>query len=327
MSERPSPRSTFLAITGPTASGKTAVSLQVAARLGGEIISMDSRQIYRGMDVGTAKVTSAERGSIPHHGLDLFDPSEAYSAGRFARDARRWIEDIRGRDRLPILVGGTGFFLRALMEPLFDEPPMEVGRRAALRTFLEGLETEDLAAWTQALDPEAVPEVVRGGRQRMIRSATVATLSGRPLSWWHAEQQRTGPSAEACSGLVVVLELPADVLDERIANRVGRMIASGLVEEVEALVAAGYGRQSPGLTGTGYREVLDYLEGAVGLDEAMERIRIATRQYAKRQLTWFRNQMPPEAVRVDGTQPTVVLADQILQAWRARLEDQQQRGD
>jgi tRNA dimethylallyltransferase len=133
-----------VAIVGPTASGKTALSLEVAARLNGEIISMDSRQVYRGMDIGTAKATPAQQAAVPHHGLDLVDPDRRFGAGEFARRARLWIEEIRGRGRVPILVGGTGFFLRALTDPIFREPALDPGHRRALQAYLEGLETEEL---------------------------------------------------------------------------------------------------------------------------------------------------------------------------------------
>src|SRR5688572_1894757 len=144
----------FLAIVGPTASGKTALSLAVARRIGAEIVSMDSRQVYRGMDVGTAKVDASIREAIPHHGLDLVDPDQSFNAGRFAREARPWIADIHARGRVPLLVGGTGFFLRALTEPIFREPPVDLERRDALRRWLGAQPSERLVRWVAVLDPE-----------------------------------------------------------------------------------------------------------------------------------------------------------------------------
>ncbi|MBX6363024.1 MAG: tRNA (adenosine(37)-N6)-dimethylallyltransferase MiaA [Gemmatimonadetes bacterium] len=306
-----------LVITGPTASGKTALSLAVAERLDGEIISMDSRQVYRGMDIGTAKLLPAERRGIPHHGLDLVDPDQRYSAGAFARDARRWIADVRARSRVPILVGGTGFFLRALTHPLFREPPLEAHRRAALARWLERQPTEKLGHWLEALDPEMAARLRAraggAGRQRLARALEVALLTGRPLSWWHAH----APSEQRpLRFLVFVLDRPREELYRRIDERVHDMIRAGLVDEVRGLVDAGFGAGAPGMSATGYAELLLYLEGRTTLDDAVDAIQRATRRYARRQLTWFRHQLPPGAVRLDATRPVAALADEIAAAWR-----------
>ena len=170
----------FLAIVGPTAAGKSELAVEVALRLEGEVVSLDSRQVYRRMDIGTAKLAPAERRGVPHHGLDLIDPDQAYSAGRFARDARRWIREIRERGRVPVLVGGTGFFLRALTAPIFREPPLDPARRRALRRWLGARPRAELERWTSALDPERAALAAAGGPQRMLRALEVALLSGRP---------------------------------------------------------------------------------------------------------------------------------------------------
>ncbi len=304
-----------LAITGPTASGKTRLSLEVARVLDGEIISMDSRQVYRGMDVGTAKVTPSERARVAHHGLDLVDPDESYSAGRFARDARRWIREIRGRGRLPMLVGGTGFFLRAVRRPLFREPDLDDDRVELLRDFLDAMPRDRLEAWVRVLDPDRAPVAVEGGPQRLIRTLEVALLSGRPLTWWHEEAQLEG---RPVSCHVVRLTLSREELDRRIRRRAERMIQEGLVEEVERLLGAGYDGEDPGLTGTGYREIVSVVDGELSLDEAVDRIEIRTRQYSRRQLTWFRNQLPEESVSVDAEAPLDEQVDHVLEAWRTR---------
>ncbi len=302
-----------LALTGPTAAGKTALGLAVAERLGGEIVSMDSRQVYRGMDIGTAKPDGEERARVPHHGLDLVEPGERYSAGRFARDARRWIREIRGRGRIPVLVGGTGFFLRALTHPLFEEPPMDRGRKRTLQAFLATLPAGDPERWLAALDPESAARLREGGgAQRVLRALEVVLLTGRPLSWWH--ERRPGPDALDCR--VFVLELPRDALYERINRRVDAMLAAGLVREVEALRAAGHGPGQAGMNATGYPEIAAHLAGEIPLDEAAERIRRATRRYARRQITWFRHQLPAGAVRLDGTRPTDELVEEVVQRWR-----------
>lgn len=308
----PAGRPRFLALTGPTASGKTRLSLAAAGELDAEIVSMDSRQVYRGMDVGTAKATLAERARAAHHGLDLLDPDESYSAGRFARDARRWIRTIRGRGRLPLLVGGTGFFLKVLMEPLFREPDLDPERVDRLRDRLDAYPRKKLEAWVRVLDPDRAAVAAEGGPQRLIRSLEVALLSGRPLSWWHHEAV---PEGRAVPGRVVCLTLPRQELDRRIRARAEHMVAGGLVDEVQRLLRAGYAPDDPGLTGAGYREIVHYLRGQCSLEEAVDRIEVRTRQYARRQLTWFRNQLPEDTIRVDAGAPLERQIGRIRAAW------------
>lgn len=305
----------FLAITGPTASGKTDLSVALAAELPSEIISMDSRQVYRGMDIGTAKVEAAAQAQVPHHGLDLIDPDQRYSAGQFARDARRWIGEIRDRGRLPLLVGGTGFFLKTVMEPIFAEPPMDRGRMERLRRYLNQQPREGLGRWLQRLDPERAELAIEGGPQRMGRALEVALLTGRPLSWWHREAPNEG---EGVPGMVVRLELPRDEMDRRIDERVPDMVDRGLVNEVQELLDAGYALDSPGMTGTGYRETARYLAGEIPLEEAVEEIRRNTRRYARRQLTWYRNQLPPDTVVVEALAPLDAQVAQVLSAWKSQ---------
>ena len=279
----------FLAVTGPTASGKTDLSLALAEHLDIEIISMDSRQVYAGMDIGTDKVLPEDRAQVPHHGLDLVQPDRRYSAGQFARDVRGWVDEISRRGRIPVIAGGTGFFLKAVMEPIFAQPPMDAARVEAIRVYLKGREPALLARWVERLDPDRAPLAIEGGPQRMSRTLEVALLTGRPLSRWHREAPAEG---EATAGTVVVLELPRKEMDRRIDDRVSRMVERGLLEEVRALLAAGYGCDAPGMTGTGYREAIRHLEGQITLEETMEEIRSNTRRYARRQVTWFRNQLP-----------------------------------
>lgn len=311
-------RPAFLALVGPTASGKTALSLAVARRLECEIVSMDSRQVYRGMDVGTAKVTPAERGDVPHHGLDLVTPDQRYSAGRFAREARTWIEEIRERGRVPLLVGGTGFFLKAVMDPIFAEPPMDRERRDRLRRYLSGQARARLEAWVARLDPARAELAVQGGPQRMSRTVEVALLTGRPLSWWHRTAPPDGPGVP---GWVVELHVPRNTLDQRIAERTRRMVDAGLVDEVRRLLELGFDAGDPGMTGTGYREVLRFLEGKVTLEGMVEEIAAATRRYARRQLTWFRTQLPATAVALDATLPLDEQVETTVAGWLSANEE------
>ncbi|CAN5764823.1 tRNA (adenosine(37)-N6)-dimethylallyltransferase MiaA [soil metagenome] len=302
-----------LVIVGPTASGKTALSLDVARRLGGEIISMDSRQVYRGMDIGTAKVAAEQRLQVPHHGLDLVNPSERFGAGEFARRSRIWIQDIADRGKVPILVGGTGFFLRALTNPIFQEPELDPERRRRLQGFLEAMDTQQLHIWLAALDPPTAARLSSwGGRQRLIRGLELPLLTGRPLSWWH----RSAPSeAPAVRPLVMMLDIPRDQLYRAINSRVEEMRDAGLVEEVRGLVESGYHGSDPGMNATGYAELLPYLKGDRSLEEALELIRKNTRAYARRQLTWFRHQLPENSHWLDVTRAREDLVEEVATLW------------
>ncbi len=303
----------FLAITGPTTSGKTRVSIAVAEVLDGEIICMDSRQVYRGMDIGTDKVSTENRDRVRHHGLDLRDPDEFYSAGQFSRDARGWIEEISRRGRVPLLVGGTGLFLRSLTHPLFKQPNIDANRLEALRGFMAKRPTAELERWVGALDSGRADLAREGGPQRLGRTIEVALLTGRPLSWWHSQDTS---EQESLDGLIVVLDKEREELDRRIDARVTRMAAEGLVDEVRRLLERGYGPDAPGMSGTGYREIVAYLEGEMTLEDALDRMRSQTRQYARRQLTWFRHQLPEDAIHVDTSQPVEAQVAQVLEAWQ-----------
>ncbi len=316
--DRRTPRQpTALALVGPTASGKTALSLAVAGRLDAEIISMDSRQVYRGMDVGTAKPGPEDRAAVPHHGLDRVDPRERYSAGRFAREARAWIREIRGRGQLPLLVGGTGFFLRALLEPIFREPPLDPLQRERLRALLGVMEPSDLERWVRALDPERADVALAGGRQRVLRTLEVPLLTGRPLSWWH---RHGGTDGEPVPVAVVALEVDPPLLAERIRQRTAEMLERGWIEEVRGLLAAGIPGDAPGMTGTGYRDVVAFLRGEVDREGLAGAVEAATRGYARRQRTWFRNQLPPGTLRLDGSRPLEELADEVERFWLSASE-------
>jgi tRNA dimethylallyltransferase len=310
------PEPVAIAIVGPTASGKTALSLEVARRLGGEIVSMDSRQVYRGMEIGTAKATPEQRRAVPHHGLDLVDPGERFSAGRFGRYARRCIEEIRERGRVPILAGGTGFFLRSLTNPIFREPPLDPERRHALQRFLEGLEPEAARRWLGALDPATAAGVGNrgggGGRQRVLRALEMALLTGRPITWWH---RHAPPEAPPLPLLIYVLDPPREVLYRAIDARVDDMLRAGLLAEVRSLRMKGYQPTDPGMNATGYVELVPVLEHGADLDEAAELIRRHTRAYARRQLTWLRHQLPAGATWLDPTDPAASPANRIVDDW------------
>ena len=303
---------TFIALTGPTTSGKTQLSCALARILEVEIISMDSRQVYKGMDIGTDKVSDDVREQVPHHALDLVHPDERYSAGQFARDARDWIKEIIKRDRVPVLAGGTGFFLKAITEPVFSEPPLDPARLKKIRRYLSALDYRVLAKWVEKLDPVRASLAIDGGPQRMSRTIEVALLTGKPLSSWHRESP---PDVATLTGLIIQLELPREEIDRRINDRVTYMVERGLVSEVRSLLEAGYTLDDPGMTATGYREIAHYLKGGQTLEEAMEEIRRNTRRYARRQLTWFRNQLPPSVCMIDATASIDVQATAVFDAW------------
>jgi len=307
-----------IVITGATATGKTALSMEVARRLGGEIVSMDSRQVYRGMDIGTAKVSPEERAEIPHHGLDIVDPDQRYSAGRFARNTRESVAEIRARGHVPILVGGTGFFLKALTEPMFSEPAMPEGPREELKRYLKTLDFDRQLRWLEALDPVTAAKLAgEGGRQRVSRAIEVSVLTGKPFSWW---QSVSPPTEEPLEFMVFVLELPRERLFDRINRRVLEMIGAGLVEEVRALVQAGYDQDDPGMNATGYIELLGYLRGESSIEKAIDAIQRATRRYARRQETWFRHQLPADTIRLDATEPLEDLANTVTANWNREVD-------
>jgi tRNA dimethylallyltransferase len=295
-------------IVGPTGVGKTAVALSLARLWSITIISADARQVYRGLDIGTAKPTPEELKHVPHLGIDLVDPGERYSAGRFARDAAQWLGEIPA-GRRPIVVGGTGFYVRALADGLFHEPEMNPARRDRLRSWTAGV--EGIARWALRLDPR----YGGGGRQRAARSVEVALLTGRPLSWWQFQARTEG----VMRPWYVRLTLPRPVLHRRIGERAQRMVDIGLVEEVRALLARGVPSDAPGLDAVGYREAAAVLKGQLPAGDLAEAIAAATRRYAKRQDTWFRHQLVGSPViTLDASEPADVLARRVADLWETR---------
>ena len=297
-------------IVGPTAIGKTAVGLALAELWPLEIVSADSRQIYRRLDVGTAKPSAREQARARHHGIDIVEPGARFSAGRFARDASVWIDDIRARRRLPVVVGGTGLYIRALAEGLFLEPEMDRARRASLESMIIGFDNRDLIRWATRLDPG----FRGGGRQRASRAIEVALLTGRPLSHWQAAARTAG----AITPWYVVLTAPRPVLHQRIAHRAAEMVRRGVIEETAAVIAEGHSPGAPGLDGVGIREAVDYLMGRRSRESVADAIATSTRQYAKRQETWFRHQITGEKLMLDATRPAERLAAEIAEAWARR---------
>jgi tRNA dimethylallyltransferase len=276
-----------VAIVGATATGKSVLAMTLAEELGGEIVNADALQVYRGFDIGTAKPGAAERARVPHHLIDVLDPSEPWSAGEFARRAGQAIAEIQGRGRTPIVVGGSGLYLRALFEGMSPVPPSDPEVRGELRERLgrEGLEA--LAAELARVDPATAERLAAGDTQRVLRALEVARVSGRTLSSWIAEQPF---GTQRIAALRVGLTLPRVLLYDRISGRVARMVEEGWVEEVARLLALGLDPGLPAFQAIGYRQVVRHLEGGWSLDDAIADTVKATRRFAKRQETWFRRE-------------------------------------
>ncbi|MEO8448853.1 MAG: tRNA (adenosine(37)-N6)-dimethylallyltransferase MiaA [Gemmatimonadota bacterium] len=296
-------------IVGPTAVGKTAVALALKAFWPLEVISADSRQIYRRLDIGTAKPTRRERQRVVHHGIDAAEPGERYSAGRYARDASGWALGVRERGQLPVVVGGTGLYVRALVEGLFHEPPLDPDARRDLEAWAGALDSLELVRWAGRLDPS----FKGGGRQRALRAIEVALLTGRPLSYW----QERARASSVISPWYVRLSAPRPVLHQRIAARADDMVRRGLIEEVAAVLAEGHPADAPGLDAVGIREAVEYLHGKRTRESVAGAVTIATRQYAKRQETWFRHQLAGPVLSIDATRPPEDLAETIARAWES----------
>jgi len=278
-----------VAIVGPTAVGKSALGMVLAERLaeGGEIVNADALQVYRGFDLGTAKPTEEDRRRVPHHLVDILRPDERYSAGEFARRATAAIAEIRGRGRRPIVVGGSGLYLRALLDGISPIPTSdpEVRRELSRRLEEEGLDT--LYGELERLDPATAGRLGRGDRQRILRALEVARSTGVPLSDWIGREPYGQRRLDA---LRVGLTLPRSVLYDAIEQRVARMVKQGWADEVATLLARGLSPALPAFQAIGYRQIVRYLNGECSLERAVEETVRATRRYAKRQLTWFRNE-------------------------------------
>jgi tRNA dimethylallyltransferase len=284
-----SPESPVVLLMGPTASGKSRLALELAARREVEIVSVDSAQVYRGMDIGTAKPTAQERAQVPHHLLDILDPGETYSAARFAADARRLIGEIRARGRMPLLVGGTMLYFRAFDEGLSALPAADPALRARLTREAEALGWPALHARLATADPLTAARLHPNDQQRIQRALEILEATGIAPSALHAGP-RSGGDPEGPVLRIALVPQDRAVLHRRIEWRFDAMVALGLVDEVRRLYARGDLHAGlPSIRAVGYRQLWAHLQGAYGLDEAIARGKAATRQYAKRQLTWLRS--------------------------------------
>lgn len=290
-------------ICGPTGAGKSALAMQLAETYGAMIVSADSRQIYRGFDIGTAKPTQHDQDHVPHRGIDVADPMERYSAARWAHEARDWMREAATLGRPTVIVGGTGFYLRAVTEPLFESPPLDPLRRAELERVFTTMTTGALRRWCTTLDPKRA----HLGRTQLMRSVETALLTGHRLSDLH----RTRSRASEIRGRYLVVD-PGEQLAGRIEHRFDLMMAEGWAEEVERLMGA-VDESAPAWKASGYSVMREMVSGRIARHEARERVIIETRQYAKRQRTWFRHQLDDSATtRVDPNDPAV---DRLAREW------------
>ena len=290
-------------ICGPTAAGKSALAMALAARTGALLISADSRQIYRGFDIGTAKPSTSDRAAVSHWGVDIVEPTERYSAALWSAGALNALRDAAAREQPAIVVGGTGFYLRALEAPLFESPPLDPVRRVEVLAALELETTDVLRQRCRGIDPLRAEL----GRTQLLRALETFELTGRPLSAWLTERAR--PAEVRAHYLLVD---PGALLRERIAERVRQMLSSGWEREVEALSRV-IAPDAPAWNACGYAMIRAAQTGVLTRDAAIERTIIDTRQYAKRQRTWFRHQLPAE--RVTNINPDAPDALTRAHAW------------
>jgi tRNA dimethylallyltransferase len=284
-----------IAVLGPTASGKSALGLALAERLDGEIVNCDSTAVYRGFDIGTDKVPLEEQRGIPHHLIDVADPTEVYTAAQYARDANLVIRDIHSRGKVPILVGGTGFYYRALTRGLFPGPGADEALRARLDRVAARKGPERLHRMLERVDPDSAGRIMRRDRKRLVRALEVYYSTGRPLTAHFAD---TRSPVDDCDVVAIALRIPPALTAERVARRVDQQFARGIVDEVRGLLARGVPAEARPFGGMVYRQVMEMLKGA--RDEAATRALVVqeNRRYARRQLIWFRKE--PNLIWFDG---------------------------
>ena len=307
-------------LAGPTAVGKSALALGLAEQIGGEIVSVDSMQVYRGLNIGTAKPSLEERQRVPHHLIDILELTESFDAAQFVRRATQAVAEIRARRRVPIFCGGTGLYFKAYLEGLGAAPPTD----ARLRGELERTPLPDLLRELRQLDPATSERIDRHNPRRVVRALEIIRLTGRPLAPqranWKKLEPLSSPGTPADAGWFICLTRSTEDLRRRIDARVEAMFAQGLVEETRQLLATGLGANPTALQALGYRQVVEYLRGERPLAETVELVKVRTRQFAKRQMTWFRHQARGHWVPLAERQDLAGLARGWAQQWSRRVE-------
>lgn len=300
-------------LTGPTASGKSAVALLIAERINAEIIALDSMTLYRGLDIGTAKPMADERARVPHHLIDVLDPWEAASVALYREWAIQSVEQILERGKLPLFVGGTALYLKAILRGLFRGPESDAALRSALEAEAEALGDSALHAKLAAADPMTAARLHPNDRRRVVRALEVLALTGRPMSAWQTEH------GEPASGFrVLALERGRAELQARIDSRIDRMFEEGLIGEVERLRELPKPVHENPMRAVGYAEVNDLLNGVIDREECVARIRLRTRRFAKHQQTWFRGLKEVECLGVTPEESTSQTAARVLEWLESR---------
>ncbi|WP_414054881.1 tRNA (adenosine(37)-N6)-dimethylallyltransferase MiaA [Macrococcus equi] len=278
----------LIVIVGPTAVGKTALSIEIAKRVNGEIISGDAIQVYRGMDIGSAKITADEMEGIPHHLIDILDPDESYSAAQFKAHAEPIIENIYARGKTPMVVGGTGLYIQSLLYQYeFEEEDIKL--KSFLQEKYKNYNAENLYEHLKIIDPKAAASIHPNNKQRVMRAIIYFELHNKSIT----TQKKSQTISEKYDTVIIGLNMPRPILYNRINHRVLLMIDQGLVQEVSNLIDSGY-RDKQSMTAIGYKEIIPYIDGEVSLNKAVESLQQNSRNFAKRQLTWFNNQMSVE---------------------------------
>jgi tRNA dimethylallyltransferase len=289
------------AIVGPTASGKSDLGIELALEFGGEIINLDSVQVYRGLYVAAAKVPPGDRRGIPHHLIDIADPTENFTAGQYARKAESAVKEIMARGRMPILVGGTGFYLRALVQPLFQSPETDLGLRDRLRRLLEARGAHHLHRMLARVDAASASAISPRDWSRTMRALEFRFQSGQRMS---ESKPKRPPSPDfAWRVVVIALNPPRPDLYSRINARAERMFQEGLVQEVLGLIDSGVPTDAKAFQAHGYRRVVEYIKGQRTLEAALEQMKLDTRHYAKRQLSWWRGWPGTRWINRFGNEP------------------------
>ncbi|QQS34069.1 MAG: tRNA (adenosine(37)-N6)-dimethylallyltransferase MiaA [Acidobacteriota bacterium] len=296
------------AVSGPTCSGKTVLGVFLCKQIDGEVINFDSVQIYRGIEIATAKPSEEEKQGIPHHLIDYVDPNVNYTAADWARDAVEKIREVESRGKVPVLIGGTGFYLRTLRQPLFDSPKTDAKLRERFKNIHKRRGVEHLYRMLTRIDPAAAARIERRDHVRAIRALEFYFQTGKRIS--EVQPLRAEPHDFASRIRLFVLDPPRDVLYERINARTDAHFAAGLVDEVKQLIAAGINESGNALGAHGYRRVCEYLRGERDLGSAIEKSKQDVRNYAKRQLTWFRRE--PDAVWLRGFGGDADVQSQLL---------------
>jgi len=299
-----------LFITGPTAVGKTRTSIITAEKLNGEIISADSRQFYKYMDIGTAKPEIEDLERVPHHFINILTPDKYYSSGKFGKDARKKIDEIFDRNRVPIVTGGSGLYLKAVYEPLFDEGERDFKIKENLKNQAKESGLEIMYSKLKKIDPDAASKIMPNDKQRIIRALEVHEITGKPISsFWNKSKSIDFTPVKIC------LTMHRELLYQRINKRVESMLKNGFINEVKILRQKGYSFNLNALKTVGYKEINLYLEGEFSYTEMVEQIKRKTRNYAKRQITWFKKEKDMIYIDVSLHKNSKETADKVIDIY------------